>query len=371
MRTVNSIIFFFTFIFFDVKEIKAQRDTTNILLPQIELSGFADVFYLYDFNQPKTDYRQTFLYNHNRHNEFNINLGYIKISAQHQKYRSNIALHTGTFAIDNYANEPGLLKNIFEANVGISMNNKNNLWLDAGVFVAHTGFESAISMDNWTLTRSILAENLPYYLSGAKFTYTPNKKVELVALVCNGWQRIQKIKGNSLPSFGTQIKILLNEKITLNWSTFIGTDDPDTIRRMRYFNNFYGQFQFTEKFGLITGFDIGFQQSFKNSSVYDLWYGPIIIGQVNLNRNWKTAIRAQYYQDETGIIIPTATMNGFKTFGLSLNLDYSTIKNVVCRIEGLWLNSKDNVFETKSIPTNNNFVLGTSIAIKFSEKINN
>lgn len=44
MRTVNSIIFFFTFVFFDVKEIKAQRDTTNILLPQIELSGFADVF---------------------------------------------------------------------------------------------------------------------------------------------------------------------------------------------------------------------------------------------------------------------------------------------------------------------------------------
>jgi hypothetical protein len=51
------------------------------------------------------------------------------------------------------------LKNIYEANVGISLNKKNNLWVDAGVMPSHIGFESAISMDNWYLTRSLLAEN--------------------------------------------------------------------------------------------------------------------------------------------------------------------------------------------------------------------
>lgn len=350
-------------------KLSAQVDSVWHQKPTLTISGFADVFYVYDFNQPQGIERQPFLFNHNRHNEFNLNLGFIKLGLEQTKYRANLALQTGTYANDNYSAEPGLLKSIFEANVGISLNKKNNLWLDAGVLPSHIGFESAISIDNWTMTRSILAENSPYFLTGAKLTFNPNEKWEIAGLIINGWQRIQRLEGNSLPSFGAQINYNPTEKITLNWSSFIGTDDPDTTRRMRYFNNFYGQFQFMEKFGLIAGFDIGTQQRTKNSSVYDFWFSPVIIGQFAINNNWKTAIRAEYYQDETGIIIPTGTINGFRTTGLSLNLDYSPTQNIICRLEGRWLNSQDNIFETKTTPTNNNFIIGTSIAIKFSETI--
>jgi hypothetical protein len=347
----------------------AQNDSIWQQKPTLNISGFLDVFYVYDFNQPQGTERQPFLFNHNRHKEFNLNLGFVKLGLEHSKYRANFALQTGTYSNDNYAAEPGLLKNIFEANVGLSLNKKNNLWIDAGVFASHIGFESAISTDNWTMTRSLLAENSPYFLSGAKLTYTPNDKWEIAGLIVNGWQRIQRLQGNSLPSFGTQINFSPTEKVTLNWSTFIGTDDPDTTRRMRYFNNFYGQFQLTKKFGLIAGFDIGTQQRIKGSSDYDFWFSPVIIGQFAIKKTWKTAIRAEYYQDETGIIIPSSTPNGFKTTGLSLNLDYSPTHNIICRLEGRWLNNKDNIFETKTTPTNNNFIIGTSIAIRFSETL--
>jgi hypothetical protein len=349
--------------------VMAQNDSIWQQKPKLKLSGFLDVFYVYDFNQPQGIERQAFLYNHNRHNEFNLNLGFVKLGLEHSKYRANLALQTGTYANDNYAAEPGLLKNIFEANIGISVNKENNLWLDAGVFASHIGFESAISINNWTITRSILAENSPYFLTGAKLTYNPNEKWEIAGLIVNGWQRIQRLQGNSLPSFGTQINFSPSEKVEFNWSTFNGTDDPDTIRRMRYFNNFYGQFQLTEKFGLITGFDFGAQQRVKGSSTYDLWFSPVIIGQYAINKTWKTAIRAEYYQDETGIIIPTSTPNGFKTTGISLNLDYSPTQNIICRLEGRWLNSRDQIFETKSTLTDNNFIIAASIAIQFSETI--
>ncbi|MCC5922526.1 MAG: porin [Crocinitomicaceae bacterium] len=349
--------------------VMAQNDSIWQQKPKLKLSGFLDVFYVYDFNQPQGIERQAFLYNHNRHNEFNLNLGFVKLGLEHSKYRANLALQTGTYANDNYAAEPGLLKNIFEANIGISVNKENNLWLDAGVFASHIGFESAISINNWTITRSILAENSPYFLTGAKLTYNPNEKWEIAGLIVNGWQRIQRLQGNSLPSFGTQINFSPSEKVEFNWSTFNGTDDPDTIRRMRYFNNFYVQFQLTEKFGLITGFDFGAQQRVKGSSTYDLWFSPVIIGQYAINKTWKTAIRAEYYQDETGIIIPTSTPNGFKTTGISLNLDYSPTQNIICRLEGRWLNSRDQIFETKSTLTDNNFIIAASIAIQFSETI--
>ena len=347
--------------------LSAQVDSTWHQKPEFKISGFVDVFYIYDFNQPQGTSRQPFLFNHNRHNEFNLNLGLVKFALEHTKYRTNLALQTGTYANDNYAAEPGLLKNISEANIGISLNKNNNLWLDAGVLPSHLGFESAISMDNYTLTRSLLAENSPYFLTGAKLTFNPSDEWEIAGLIVNGWQRIQRLQGNSLLSFGTQVNYSPTEKITLNWSTFIGTDDPDTTRRMRYFNNLYGQFQLTERIGLIAGFDIGTQQRLKGSSDYDVWLSPIIIGQYTINKTWKTALRAEYYQDETGIIIPTGTINGFQTTGLSLNLDYSPTQYIVCRLEGRWLNSKDNIFETKTASTNNNFIIGISIAIKFPE----
>lgn len=349
----------------------AQTDSAAVWKqkPTLYLSGFADIFYVYDFNQPQGTERQAFLFNHNRHNEFNLNLGLVKFALEQQKYRANIALQTGTYANDNYAAEPGLLKNIFEATIGISLNAQNNLWIDAGILPSHIGFESAISMDNKTLTRSLLAENSPYFLTGAKLTYNPNRKWEIAALVLNGWQRIQRLEGNSLLSFGTQVNFSPNEKTSFNWSTFIGTDDPDDMRRMRYFNNVFGQFQLTENFRLISGFDIGIQQETKGSSKYDVWLSPIIIAQLSLNEKWSTAIRLEYYQDETGIIIPTSTANGFQTTGLSLNLDYSPSPNIICRMEARWLNSKDQIFESQTNSTNNNVIVGTSIAIKFSELI--
>jgi hypothetical protein len=347
----------------------AQNDSIWQQKPQLTISGFLDVFYVYDFNQPQGIERQPFLFNHNRHNEFNLNLGFVKFGLEHAKYRADFALQTGTYSNDNYASEPDVLKNIFEANVGLSLNKKNNLWIDVGTFASHIGFESAISSDNWTLTRSLLAENSPYFLSGAKLTYNPNDKWEIATLIVNGWQRIQRLQGNSLPSFGTQINYSPNEKISFNWSTFIGTDDPDSIRRMRYFNNFYGQFQFVKKFGLIAGFDIGTQQKSKGSSVYEIWFSPVLIGQFSINKNWKTAIRVEHYQDQTGIIIPTGTPNGFNTTGLSLNVDYEPIQNVVCRIEGRWLNSKDQIFESKNTFIDNNLIVATSISIRFSERL--
>lgn len=349
--------------------LSAQVDSTWQDKPSLSISAFADVFYIYDLNQPQGTERQPFLFNHNRHNEFNLNLGLLTLGVEHTKYRANLSLQTGTYANDNYAAEPDLLKNIFEANIGISLNEKNNLWLDAGVLPSHIGFESAISVDNMTLTRSLSAENSPYFLAGAKLTYTPNNKWEIAGLMVNGWQRIQRLPGNSVPSFGTQISFRPSQKTTLNWSSFIGTDDPDDARRMRYFNNFFGKFQVSNQFAFIAGFDLGLQQRVKASSNYDFWFTPTIIGQYTIDNNWKVAIRAEYYQDETGIIIPSGTINGFQTTGLSFNLDYSPTENITCRVEGRWLNSRDDFFENGGIQTNNNVTFGTSIAIQIMERI--
>ena len=108
-----------------------------------------------------------FLYSHNRHNEFNVNLAFIKGSYNKEKIRGNIAIAAGTYTNANYAAEPGVLKNIYEGNVGLKISKTKNVWIDAGIFSSHIGYESAHSPSCWSLTRSLVAENSPYFESGA------------------------------------------------------------------------------------------------------------------------------------------------------------------------------------------------------------
>jgi hypothetical protein len=340
----------------------AQTDSTH--QPLIRVSGFIDVYYAWDADRPAGTSRQFFLYNHNRHNEFNINLAYAKLEVLDERYRANLALQTGTYSNDNYAAEPGVLKNIFEANAGILLNKKNNLWLDAGVFPAHIGFESARSIDNPTLSRSLHAENSPYFLTGARLGFQPSSKWHLNLLLTNGWQRIQRVEGNSLLSFGSQVHFTPGKNSSFNWSSFVGTDDPDTTRRMRYFNNFYARFKLSRDLEITTGFDHGLQQKQKGLSAYHTWLSPVLILHYKINPLLAAAFRAEYYSDRNGIIIPTGTENGFKVTGLSFNLDYSPVKNMALRTETRWFNSRDAIFQNRG-SKNDNLTIMTSLAVAF------
>jgi hypothetical protein len=350
--------------------LSGQGDSIAAPKPIYSITGFVDAFYVYDFNKPDGDFRQAFLYNHNRHNEFNLNLGLLGFHLEHPRYRAHLSLQAGTYATDNYAAEPGVLKHIFEAWAGFALDKKSSLWLDAGILPSHIGFESAVSVENWTLTRSLSAENSPYFLTGARLSYIFDSQWQFAGLVVNGWQRIQKVSGNSLLSFGTQVLYTPSEHFQVNWSTFAGTDDPDAQRRMRYFSNLFGRFQITKKFGIITGFDMGIQQEGKGSSTYNLWLTPTIIGQYNMHRSWRTAVRVEYYQDPDGVIIPTNVADGFRTLGVSLNMDYVPVPGVTGRVEARWIRGREPLFRAEGGMKDQDFFIGASLAVEFGVRLN-
>ena len=341
----------------------AQTDTTVFPLT---FSGYIETYYTYDFGKPANHNRPSFVYAYNRHNEVNLNLGFIKAAYQKENVRANLALMSGSYTNANLAAEPGVLKNILEANAGVKISKKKYLWIDAGIFSSHIGFESAIGKDCWNLTRSILADNSPYFETGAKISYTTDDgKWFISGLLLNGWQRIQRVDGNNTPAFGHQLTYKPNAKITLNSSSFIGNDKPDSVRQMRYFHNFYGIFQLTDKLALTTGFDIGAEQKAKGSSKYNTWYSPVVILKISPNAKNNIAMRAEYYSDVSGVIISTGTPNGFKTWGYSLNYDCLIRDNVMWRIEGRGFSGKDKTFQKNRQPVNSNFFLTTAIAISF------
>ncbi|PRY38328.1 putative OmpL-like beta-barrel porin-2 [Spirosoma oryzae] len=349
--------------------------TTAAPTSGLTMSGYVEAYYTRDLTAPKTDQeRPGFLYNHKRNREVNINLAFLKAAYTAERLRANLAVQVGTYAQYNYAAEQGLLKNVFEANVGIKLAQNRDLWLDAGIFSSHIGFESAISKDCWTLTRSILAENSPYYLSGAKLTYnSPNGKWTLLGSVLNGWQRIAKLPGYSGMAVSTQVQYRPSSMLTLNWSSFLGSDRPDSLKQGRFFNNLYAIINPAGKFGVILGFDIGADRKPVINAMTDqrvgsgsyVWYSPVIIARYRTSDKSYLNGRVEYYDDKNGVIIATGTANGFQTLGYSLGYDYAILPNALFRFEGKVYDSKDAIFSTSTGQSNTNVSFTTSLAISF------
>lgn len=344
--------------------VRAQ-DTTNA--SPLTISGYAEVYGQYDFSNPKNNTRPAFVYSYNRNNEVALNLGFIKAAYNSQNVRANLAFGAGSYMNANYAAEKGVMKNIFEANIGVRLSRKADVWIDAGIFPSHIGFESAIGKDCWNLTRSMLADNSPYFETGVKIGYTTaDGRWFLSALLLNGWQRIERPAGNSLPAAGTQVTYKPNAAITLNSSSFIGSDQPDSLRRMRYFHNFYGIFQLSTRCGLTAGFDIGAEQKTHGVAATSTWYSPVLIFRYATGNRTAIAARAEYYHDKDGVIISTGAPGGFATWGFSANFDYAIADHVTWRIEAKTLNSRNAIFEKRnsSFETDNT-TFTTSIAISF------
>lgn len=343
----------------------AQKDSLKI---PVRIDGYVEAYYVYDFARPDGHNRPDFLYSFDRHNEVNLNIGMLRASFSGPKIRANLGLMAGTYSNANLAAEPGVLKNLYEANVGVKLSKTRNLWLDVGVFASHIGFEGAIGADCWTMTRSIVAENSPYYLSGAKVTYLdPSQKWLLSGLVLNGWQRIQRPAGSQLPAFGHQVQWRPNDRILLNSSSFVGSDTPDSARLMRYYHDFFVQLKGGEHWGLVAGFDVGAQQTSPGNPDCHWWFAPVAILRYAPSDQLAFAARAEYFDDRGGVIVQTGTPNGFRTFGSSLNVDFRVAERFLWRCEARWFNNRpDGIFlDRKQRPTTDNWAIGTSLSVAF------
>ncbi|MBO0929892.1 porin [Fibrella aquatilis] len=357
----------------DTTAVSAPTQAATQAVPgsDLTITGYIEAYYSHDFSLAKTTQeRPGFLYNHRRNREVNVNLAFIKAAYVNDRIRGNLALQVGNYAQYNYAAEQPLSRNIFEANAGVKLSKNRDLWLDAGIFASHIGFESAISKDCWTLTRSILAENSPYYLSGAKVTYnTTNGKWTLLGSVVNGWQHIKKLDGYTGPSLSTQVQYRPSGNLTLNWSSFLGSDRPDSLKQTRFFNNFYAIINPAGRFGVILGFDIGSDQKPVVRTGSDVrvdgggnyvWYSPVVIARYKTSDQSYVNGRVEYYDDKAGTLIG---IPGFQTMGYSLGYNYAILPTALLRLEGKVYDSKAPLatFENKRV----NASLTTSLAVSF------
>lgn len=323
-------------------------------------AAYTEMYYSYDFSEPISKDKPDFLYNHKRHHELNANLMLVQATYSRNKIRANLGLMAGNYASNNLSAEPRGVQNIYEANMGIKLSKERNWWLDAGIFPSHIGYESAIGASCWTLTRSLAAENSPYYESGLRLAYSSaENRVNISGYLLNGWQRIRLLSHSKVPAIGFQVNYKASKKLLLNYSNFIGSAQADSNSALRTFHNLYAVYEPSSKWGLTAGLDVGTDKD--GAGKYGLWCTPNVVIRFIASTKIKMALRGEYYYDNKQIIVRTNTLNGFQVAGLSANIDYQLNAHFLGRLEGKSFLSKDAIFGNKS---RENYALTSSFCIQ-------
>lgn len=276
------------------------------------------------------------------HNDFldinNIMLHYSRNeNFEDGKIRFKIGLITGSYAYYNMINEPLSLKAFYESNLGYKIN--KNWMIEYGLMTSHIGFESAIGIESHTATRSILADNSPYYENGLRLTYqSKNKKWMANLNMLDGWQMIVRQYDNQRTAWGHQVTYKPNRKISFNSSSYVGPS-PTNFPKTRYFHNFYTQFRTSPYLYVTLGFDNAMEtkeNTINQEAQY--YFAPIAIVKYIIDYDLSITGRYEYFSDNNMILkyLELQSVHGF-----SLNVDYKIDDDMLIRIEGRLLKHRE------------------------------
>lgn len=316
------------------------------------LALYAEAYAGFDINQPLSRVRAPFMYNHHRLNEASLNLvqaefGHISLEG---RVRAKIGLQAGTYVERNLATEPLALRNLTETFVGFKAP-AQNLWFDIGIFNSHIGFESVKGIENDMLTRTLMADNSPYYEAGARALYKGNK-IDLGFFVLNGWQQIRNNGAvRTGPSVGTQIQ-WKSGRFTFNSSTFAGILNPRPQFIYRIFHNFWMSYaSASQKHKLTFAFDAGYQVLDNPVNVRTaFWNVQSLVYRFNLSQHWAATARIEHFHDPEAVFIaqPFNSVYGGRVMVGAMGAEYRFHDDFCIRAEARYMQADEKFFERSS-----------------------
>jgi Putative beta-barrel porin-2, OmpL-like. bbp2 len=311
-----------------------------LLKGRLSLEGYVDVYYSYAFSHPVGGTRP-YVVNYNRDNEINLDLAYISLKYTTDQLRAVFTPGFGTYMNANYAAERQTLQNIMEAYVGIRPFKNKGIWLDAGVFSSPYTNETVYSFDQLTYTRSLGAENTPYYLTGAKLTVPLGSRWTGYFYLLNGWQVIES--QHDPLDYGTQLEYKPTDSWDINWNTYIGNESSSTNPgyRMRYFSDLYATYTLSGKWSFSSDAYWGAQRRLEQDTMRTRpWWNANFCARYTLMKGNSVSARVEYFADRYDVLNkPVTNAPGYKSGGFSLGYNLNITEDAMLRFESRYFGS--------------------------------
>jgi hypothetical protein len=331
------------------------------------IEGYVEAFYLYNSNKPN-DGNVPYFVSFNRHNEFNINLAYVSGRYTSDRVRGVFTPGFGTYMNANYAAEPATLKNILEANVGLKLFAKKDIWLDMGVLPSPYTNETAVSFDQPTLTRSFAPEYVPYFVSGARLTLPFGKRIRFYGYLLNGWQQMQDV--NSTLAFGSWLEYRPSSKLSINWNVFVGDERSELapLNRMRHLQDIYFIYTPIGRWSFTASAYGGWQylEEEEGGTVVKQWWQANATARYACAPNRWIYGRIETFNDPQGGISVSATgLEGFEAVSGTLGYDANVSSMVKLRLESRFFSARDDAYLRDEITVSNEMWLVVGLTAKF------
>jgi putative OmpL-like beta-barrel porin-2 len=292
------------------------------LLGPTSLSGFVDVYYGQNFNNPASQTNGLRFFDQST-NMFGLNLVELVVDKAPEVTNSRTGYHValgfgqamnavngsdhGGLGFDQYLKEAYFS---YLAPVG------KGLQVDIGKFVTPHGAEVIETKDNWNYSRGLLfSYAIPYYHFGMRAKYAFNDKYAVTGFFVNGWNNV--IDNNTGKTYGLSFAWNPNKKFGVTQNYMAGPEQNNLNNDWRQLSDTVVTYSPTSKLSFIVNGDYG-----RGDRITDpltaivsrpvFWTGAA--GYVRYAFSGTSAIstRYEYYDDHNGFT--TGTMQHLNEF---------------------------------------------------------
>ncbi len=313
---------------------KAKAPEKGVLnfFREVEVSGFIDGYYGYNFNKPAG--RVNVLRNFDtRSNQFVLNLAELVIEKKPDPLNSRVGfrldLDYGPATDLVHSTEPGgrdTYKVIQQAYGSYLAPIGSGLQIDVGKFVTWNGAEVIETKDNWNYSRGLLfAWAIPYYHAGVRAKYSFNSKVSLMGAVVNGWNNVEE--NNSGKTFGLSLTVVPTPKLSIIQNYTTGPEQTSDRRHFRHLLDTIVSYNFNKQWAVMGNYDYAQDALTTGGKVH--WQG--VAGYLRYTPTEKLSFtpRYEWFGDYNGF--STGTAQRVKEF--TMTGEYKVRPSLITRLE--------------------------------------
>src|SRR6478672_5947245 len=345
------------------------------LLGPTSLSGFVDVYYGQNFNNPAGQANGLRFFDEGT-NQFGLNLVELVVDKAPEVTNSRTGYHValgfgqamnavngsdhGGLGFDQYLKEAYFS---YLAPVG------KGLQLDVGKFVTPHGAEVIETKDNWNYSRGLLfSYAIPFYHFGMRAKYTFNDKYALSGFFVNGWNDV--VDNNSGKTYGASFNWNPNRKVGIAQNYMAGPEENNLNSNVRQLSDTVISYSPTSRLSFIVNGDYGrgdrFDTVTNTLSHPVFWTGVAGYIKYAFNSSSAFSTRYEYYDDHDGFTTGTLTPTHFNEF--TTTFERMMAHHIISRFEFRRDMSNQPVFLKGSNPVLDQNTLTAGLVFTFDSR---
>lgn len=340
-------------------------------LKDINLSGFVDTSYTYNFNSPDSRMNTARVFD-TESNNFNLHaakLAFERLPPDAGGVGFRTDLYFGQDA--EVITPAGSTRDQFDleqAYISIKPTPICNLpfgcweWIKIGKFVTMHGAEVIEAKDNWNSSRSLLfGYAIPFTHTGIRAGYQISDKLKGYLGVNNGWDNMKD--NNSGKSVEAALAWSASDKLSFNLAGMYGPEQTSNDHSQRGLVDFLATYKPFDKWTFMLNADYGHEEDLVAAGKDANWSGVAAYAKYDVNDWMSLASRTEFMSDRQGVRVVSGTNQDL--WEATFTLELKPYKELITRLEYRHDEASSSIFTDNQASVDTQDTIGLQVIYPF------